>query len=98
MTKFDILFWIICRISEEAGVKSPPNTITAFYHDAMFPSFQKFFVKKDFPLRMHEFSSAKGKKCLAGGMIAGCLFCSEIFEACWELQGTEFKSGTRGKQ
>jgi hypothetical protein len=50
--KFDSLFWIIGRISEDPRVKTTLDSITTAYHNSMLAGFHKFVIEHNGPLRM----------------------------------------------
>jgi len=50
------LFWVICRVSEDAGKYSPIFSIIAFHNDPILIRINKFFVQQNLPHRMYQFS------------------------------------------
>ena len=55
-TCWDSLFWVICRVSEDARKYSAIFSIIAFYNDPILIRINKFFVQQNLPHRMCHFS------------------------------------------
>ena len=52
------LFWVICRIREDARIKPSKDTISTTDNSPMFPCMDKFIIDKSFHLFVKKFSSA----------------------------------------
>jgi len=61
----NLLFLVICGISEYTQVKMVPNPITTLDHHSMAVCFQEIIVEDDQPLGMIDFSTTMAHKCRA---------------------------------
>jgi hypothetical protein len=67
-------------MSEDAEIKAPFYAITAHDDDSVCPSFHKFIIQYDLPLRVHEFPVTKRHEHIIWSLFTSCLLASEVFE------------------
>jgi hypothetical protein len=83
--EFDLLFWIISRVSKDLRVKVTLYSIATEYHNSMLTGFYKLIVKQNFPLRMVEFPMSVHHKVSTGALtikVPG----SKVLETIWKLE------------
>ena len=80
------LLQVVCRIGGNLWIKLLQNSIRAQDDNAMLPCFQKFIVKQNFPLLMHELPSTMSCKCGSWCTAPCCLTWSKLLERIWKLQ------------
>jgi hypothetical protein len=73
-----LLFWIICRICNDSGIKSASDSVTGFKHNSMFVCFKKLVVQKNIPLCMQDLAAAMGHERFTGHLGSGMLSCKVI--------------------
>jgi hypothetical protein len=74
------LFRVVRGIGEYSWIEPSFDSVTACNDDTMIPSFHKLIIKKDLPLRMHEFPSTMSHEFLVCPPLSSCLFGGKIFE------------------
>jgi hypothetical protein len=81
------LFRVIGGVCKNPWIEPAHDPITAFYHDTMFVSFDKFRIKDDRPLCMQHFAAAVCHKGFAG-CSCSYIWSGEVLECVRKLHKT----------